>query len=382
MEHLRWALGDYILASYGRGADVPPWDGMYDCDTSGRVGCDRFMEVKEETKQPPITWLVEYKVYSFLGMKYKGRRYKAFVKTLDNPAAGDLGIVIHKLNGNFKKRYEVVQIVNCHKALPGKEFSDVVGELISHRYSYKSLLEGRDKVTINTLEEHGIPHVDIEGVRYVVRDLGNTKGDDDMIVDTNSVTDKVENTMLDNLFRKVENVVLDLQSGTLGIKNGSSTVTYKDGATAENPLNFFNIEFPAFAMSTPLEDIKIGDILVNSEGQALGWITEIFDFEGAFQVQNASGMTSKHIPSTNVMMGGKRTMIVKDFFGDSSFGGIQGAMLPLMFMNGGAVDANSEKVFQMLMLQSSGIFGGAMDSDGGNNMMSMMVPMLMMKNLF
>lgn len=372
-----------------------PWDGRYDCDTSGRIDCDtssrrsdtvykkvvsrgrdEYKEVKKETRPNTTIWLAEYKVFHFLKKEYKGRRYRAYVKTLDKPKVGSMGIVSHTLNSNFNNTYEVVHIVNCYKALPGMEFDEVKANLISYKDHYKGLIEGEDRGTIATLEEHGIPHIDIEGVRYVVRDLGKTKGDDDMILDTNSVKDEVESTMLDNMFRKVDNVIMDISTGSLGMKVEGSAYTFNDNKLKENPIKAFSMPFPAFAMSTPLDQVKVGDMIVNKQGKATGWITEML-LDGGYKVQNAEGAVINFSPVTNTFMGGESVMVIKNMFGDETFGGIQGPLMAMQMFGGGK---DMEGMFKLLMFQNSGMFN--MMGVGGDNQFSQMLPNLMLLKAF
>lgn len=345
----------------------------------GKWAKSPFIEEKEEKKEVSKGVIpIQVRFYSDYRHKYDGKSYSYLCDEGDafGLCVGDV-VVVPANAQNTPTVVEVVEIGNdphgyASKKVIQAEFADDIIEF-PQDYDYSFLIE---------LLEKGVDELVFEGERYFLTELVPK----DMIpsLKSNKENDnmsKIQNTIADSLFRKVDNVVLDLQTGSLGVKNGSATVTYRDGMMSENPLNFFDMEFPAFAMSTLLSDIKTGDIIVNAEGKAIGWITDIYDTEGAFQVQNAEGMTTKYKPSTNTMMGGQRTMVVKNFFGDAGFGGIQGMMVPLMLMNGGSVDGNSEKMFQMLMLQSSGLFGGAMGGDN-NNMMGMMLPMMMMKNLF
>ena len=76
------------------------------------------------------------------------------------------------------------------------------------------------------------------------------------------------------MFAQVDNVKYDLASGQTGIVTDGGLVTLgSDGALDQNPMDFFSLELPAFAMLTPAKDIKRGDIIV-SGGKAYGFILE------------------------------------------------------------------------------------------------------------
>ena len=77
-----------------------------------------------------------------------------------------------------------------------------------------------------------------------------------------------------NLFAQVDNVKYDLATGQTGIVTDGGLVTLgSDGALDQNPMDFFSLELPAFAMLTPAKDIQRGDIIV-SGGKAYGFILE------------------------------------------------------------------------------------------------------------
>ena len=83
------------------------------------------------------------------------------------------------------------------------------------------------------------------------------------------------NKFMDRMFRKADGVVWDLMSGQIGVQTSEGIVTLVgEGENARvniNLLDEFGIALPAFAQSTPIDQIKVGDIIevfTNQEQQA------------------------------------------------------------------------------------------------------------------
>lgn len=201
-----------------------------------------------------------------------------------------------------------------------------------------------------------------------------------------------------SLFVEISNVKYDLATGSTGIVTQGGLVTLsKDDHLDQNPMDFFSLALPAFAILTPAKDVKRGDIIV-SDGKAYAFILEdgIKDSpaprsraaktpveieegadpgtKGELQTINVQGHVSRFRPRRVQMMGvSDGLLIVKSFanmFGQAG-GDVQAnpmqAMLPLMLMSkGGNMDMKS-----MLPLMMMGGMAG-----GGGNMMSN--PLMMM----
>lgn len=200
-----------------------------------------------------------------------------------------------------------------------------------------------------------------------------------------------------NMFAPVDNVKYDLASGQTGIVTDGGLVTLgSDGALDQNPMDFFSLELPAFAMLTPAKDIQRGDIIVSS-GKAYGFILEPglkpaarttrakqaveTDPEakaeeitkGELQTINVQGHVSRFRPKRVTMMGVSDGLLVVRSF-NNLFGApsaeqqnpIQ-AMLPLMLMSKSGNGNQMEKLLPLMMMGSMG---------GGQNMMNN--PLMMM----
>ena len=198
-----------------------------------------------------------------------------------------------------------------------------------------------------------------------------------------------------NMFAPVDNVKYDLASGKTGIVTDGGLVTLgSDGALDQNPMDFFSLELPAFAMLTPAKDIQRGDIIVSS-GKAYGFILEpglkpaqrgrakvnvTTDPEaetvtkGELQTINVQGHVSRFRPKRVTMMGvSDGLLVVRSFnnlFGqpgaDQATQNPLQAMLPLMLMSKSGNGNQMEKLLPLMMM------GGM----GGQNMMSN--PLMMM----
>ena len=211
-----------------------------------------------------------------------------------------------------------------------------------------------------------------------------------------SMTDTLKKAM-STMFAPVDNVKYDLASGQTGIvTDGGLVILGSDGVLDQNPMDFFSLELPAFAMLTPAKDIQKGDIIV-SGGKAYGFILEpglkpaprgrakdaAVDADpeadmvakGELQTMNVQGHVSRFRPKRVTMMGVTDGLLVVRSF--TNLFGQQGAeqaaqnpmqaMLPLMLMSKGGYGSGDMKSLLPLMMM-----GGM----GGGNMMSN--PLMMM----
>lgn len=175
---------------------------------------------------------------------------------------------------------------------------------------------------------------------------------------------KIQKAMT-SMFRPVENVSYDLQTGLTGIKTNGGLITLGDDDVLEqNPMDFFSLEIPAMAMLTPTKDVQRGDIIV-SDGKAYAFVLEtgLADDEEAskasIRTMNMQGHISRFRPKRVSMMGiNDGLTIVRSFgsmFGGSSSGGMDmSSLLPLMLMSGEKTDMSS---ILPLMMMSQGAGG-------------------------
>jgi hypothetical protein len=91
-----------------------------------------------------------------------------------------------------------------------------------------------------------------------------------MNADIKTTLDKAMKTM----FAPVENVKYDLATGQTGIVTEGGLITLgSDDTIEQNPMDFFSLALPAFAVLTPVAQVRRGDIIV-SQGKAYSFVLE------------------------------------------------------------------------------------------------------------
>lgn len=175
--------------------------------------------------------------------------------------------------------------------------------------------------------------------------------------------------LMNNFFRKVDNAVWDLQTGRLGFvsQDGIHTLSGEgeDASVELNIIQQFGIPLPAFARSTPIEGVKIGDMI---HGNVKGWVVAIKnDAEGnvnSFKIMKISGEITPWKPPHIKMLGlDSGVMVVTSLInlapgGQGGLANLQSSLLPLMMLGGGNVDLDS----LMPLLLVSGGFGNSNDA--------------------
>lgn len=188
----------------------------------------------------------------------------------------------------------------------------------------------------------------------------------------NSLSDAFS-SMKDSFFVQVHNVVLDIQSGAMGIQVEDGLTTY-DGETIKvNPIGAFGMPVPAFAVRTPLSNIAAGDILIQDK-EAM-FVTSKVGKDNQVKVLKTNGANGSITPVVNILFGTPGVLVVKNML--SGFGGGGGggsglsSMLPLLLMGG-------KDMGDMLpLLLMSGGLGGAQGAAGAPAMNPMMLMLLM-----
>jgi hypothetical protein len=176
-------------------------------------------------------------------------------------------------------------------------------------------------------------------------------------------------TIMNKMFSKVDNVVLDVTSGKLGISHEDDTFSLGEDESI-NSGALMSLPVPAFATKIKLGDINPGDILVHN-GKAHGFVLKSTAKAKSLRVIQPSGVTSTmHIK--NDLLTGSGWMIVK-----SMFGGMDNNMLPMLAMMGDDTGTDSDMMYPMLMMSMMNKNGGSNDS-AANPMQNMMLPLMMM----
>ena len=198
--------------------------------------------------------------------------------------------------------------------------------------------------------------------------------------------------MMGRMFKRVDSVVWDLMTGKLGVRTKDGEIATFEGQGDEasislNVFEDFGIALPAYAQSTPLDAVKVGDLIYTS-GDTPGWITEIKTSaktktsEGGkktFRIMRPGGTVSSWNPPKVSMFGLEGgVLVVRSLMtmlpgGESGLAGLQSMMMPMMLMGGD--DLNLEKMMPMMLMSQMGTGTAA----GANPMGQMMQTMMMMK---
>jgi hypothetical protein len=180
-----------------------------------------------------------------------------------------------------------------------------------------------------------------------------------------SLTSKFMNRM----FRRVGGLVWDLTTGKTGIKDENGIYTLEvtagtDGAAdttqiVVNPFDAFGMDLPAFATSTKLSDVTVGDIIVG-DSKILGFVVEVKD--ASLVLLDKAGMRKQYNPPKVAVFGtDNNVLVVKNLMsvagGETGLAGLQGNLLPLVAL-GGDLDLESILPFMLMSGGNAGAAGG------------------------
>lgn len=192
------------------------------------------------------------------------------------------------------------------------------------------------------------------------------------------------NKILDRMFKKVDNVVWDISTGSLSIVTDDGllsfvapTETNPNGSTSLNMMaEYAGIPIPAFAQSYDVDKVAVGDLIYNN-GAPMGWVIENKS-EGQFKIHTINGIITEW-RSPNVTFGiTSGVLVLKSLIsmtgGGEAFQGTSNNLMQMMMLSGmsGSDDRMSKMIPMMLM---SGGLGGGKESAGGMNPMMMMMMM-------
>lgn len=228
---------------------------------------------------------------------------------------------------------------------------------------------------------------------------------------------------MDRLFRKAPGVVWDMMSGKIGVQTKDGIATFSgEGDAAEIEINLFDqfgMEVPAFAQSTPITAVNVGDLIYFGSGDKPGWIIEkrygvkptgsstpkakrptkattaagpgaeltvaeedIDKSNVQFVLMKVDGQrTTWKPPKVSMLgMGTDGVMVIRSLLtmlpgGQNDLNGMQNNMMMMMqmsAMSGNEGGMDMEKLMPMMLM---GAMGG---NNGGGNMMQTMMMMQMM----
>lgn len=214
----------------------------------------------------------------------------------------------------------------------------------------------------------------------------------------NNVMSNMNKKFMDRFFRQVDGVVWDLMSGRVGISTDDGICTIEgegdDAQIITNAFEQFGMALPAFAQSTPLDQVKVGD-LIYTDKKAKGWIVEIKSPAAAkgklatktgvkkFVIMTPTGTRTEWVPPKISMLGfDSGVMVLRSLInmlpgGTGGLSQMQNTMMPLLMMGG---DADFESILPMMLFSQMGGTSGTVDNTSANPMAQMM-PMLMMMQM-
>lgn len=193
---------------------------------------------------------------------------------------------------------------------------------------------------------------------------------------------------MDKMFRKADGVVWDLMSGKIGVMTEDGIATLdgegEDARVSINIMDEFGIALPAFAQSTPVAGVKVGDIIYRGKTN-IAWITAVNVDKGTFRVMKPNGESSAFNPPKVSMLGFEsgvmvlRSLITMLPGGDKGLGQMQNTLLPMMMMSGGNMGGGLEKMMPLMLMSQMNSGGDPSQSNGMGNMMQTMMMMSMLK---
>lgn len=210
------------------------------------------------------------------------------------------------------------------------------------------------------------------------------------------------NKFMDRMFRKADGVVWDLMTGKIGIQADGGIVTLEgegeDARVNINLLDEFGVALPAFAQSTPVDQIAVGDIIYTGKRDTIRFVTGLVESSKAaakttkvaataapaikkFRVMSLDGTSSTWTPPKATILGfDSGVMVLRSLMsmlptGDKGLNQMQGMLMPLLMMSGGDLGSDLDSMVPMMLMSQMG--GG--DAGGMSNMMQMMFMMKLMK---
>jgi hypothetical protein len=203
---------------------------------------------------------------------------------------------------------------------------------------------------------------------------------------------------MNRFFRPVDNVVWDMMTGQIGVKNKSGILTVELGELNEektealspqvniNMFEQFGMAVPAFAQSVPVNTINLGDIIYSSNSNRVaGWVVK--QSGKSYKLLKEDGTRSDWTPPKTNMLGfDSGVMVLRSLFtmlpnGQEGVGQMQNMLMPMMAM-GMMGDDDGEDSFKdmmpLLLMSQMGMNG---QGAGNTNMFANMMPMLMMSKM-
>lgn len=187
-----------------------------------------------------------------------------------------------------------------------------------------------------------------------------------------------------SMFRVLDNVALDLQSGKMGIaKTGESLAVYdpEKKTIFESPFVAFAMAVPVIAVRTKLEDLREGDLIVN--GEKILFVLEAEAGGGYIRTLDTDGVRNEQQPIAGLFFQDGTILAAKNTFGGVGGGMNLESMLPMLMMSqmtgkGGSQDQMKNLMMMSMLPQLMG--GGSANGPMGGVMQMMMFSQLLGDN--
>jgi hypothetical protein len=199
----------------------------------------------------------------------------------------------------------------------------------------------------------------------------------------------LSNRMMNQFFRRVSGVKWDLMSGKIGVQTKEGIVTISgegDEAQLEiNLLDQFGFPVPAFAQSTPIANVAVGDLIYQGDS-AKGWVIDVIKGEDGspkrFRLMTTSGTVSTWTPPKVSLLGFESGILVlKSLISllpgeGTGFDSMKSFLMPMLMLGDGNFDV--DKMMPFVLFSQLGTSGDGSDAMGLNNNMLQTMLMLQM----
>jgi hypothetical protein len=214
------------------------------------------------------------------------------------------------------------------------------------------------------------------------------------------------NKFMDRLFKKADGIVWDLMSGRVGIQTKDGIATLEgEGDEAQinvNLLDQFGMGIPAFAQSTPVAGVNVGDIIFFGSSDRPGWVIEKKApadpaKQLKFVLMKVDGTRSTWTPPKVSMLGmDSGVMVLRSLMsmlpgGNAGLQGMQSMLMPMMMMGqlggdgeGGMGGMDMEAMIPMMLMgqmQATPVTAADGTVVSAPNPMAQMMPMMMMMGM-
>lgn len=175
--------------------------------------------------------------------------------------------------------------------------------------------------------------------------------------------DTMQEKLINRFFRKVDDACWDLMTGKMGVTTNEGIMTLEgQGEDAQVVLNMFDqfsVKLPAFAQNTPMDQIRLGDLIYTTNGGVHGWVVDKKPKSLVLLKPNGNRGTWQPTKIASMGMQIDGAMVLRNLMnmvGGDGLAGMQNQLLPLMMMSGGdGLGAMEDMLPIMLFSQMGGV---------------------------